>query len=853
MKQTLSLNGGWKIAGFDEGQGNWAHEQALLPVGAIQADALVPGEVHVALARSGVIPDPFYGLNANEVQWVEQKEWWYKRTFDVDDGFLQKKTFLEFDGLDTYATIYLNNEEIGRTSNMFIPHRFDVTSLLHAGRNTLAVKFAPTAALLSRMDTTGLSGCFDVSRVNARKMQCAFGWDWTHRFVGAGIWRDVRLVSYDGLSIADVHVEPEIVGNYADAWITIEVENHTGEDKQAKASVVLAIGEAREKIEVVDWISPFGGIMEAVIRIEEPELWWPNGFGEPTLYTLMVGMELEGEVQDVAETRFGVRTIGIVERDEHGGNAFTMLVNGEEVFCKGANWIPADHFPSSVTPDRCRDLVKQAKDANLNMLRVWGGGIYEQQAFYDACDEMGIMVWQDFMFACATYPDSNIWAGGETPFTPSIQGGAGGGEAFERAVAQEAETIVKRLRNHPSIMVWCGNNECEMNYAPDADWPGKRLFHEVIPNVLKRMDHTRPYRPSSPYGGAIGNDPAEGNFHGGTWWRTYLGDEKRWRHTIEELNGLFVSEFYAEGPPEVASLRQFIPEDKLFPTDNETWEFHNKDNPHSGRTDGLTNHQILLDLTRRMMGDYSNVDEFAAYAGIIQGEFVRAEFEHFRREKWAISGGLFWMLDDCWPAISWSLIDYYGRPKPAYYYAKRACEPVICSFKQLEDRVQLYVTSDSRLQAVDGVCRVGILTFETCGFESQKIDVQMPPNSSRAIWESAPIDSIITDPTRQCLVALLESRGKQVAKAVWFPRLFGEMEFPRPKLLVEREQLAEDRHAIAIAVDAFARNVTLGNLPASARPSDNYFDLLPGERHVVTIDGLSVEQANELRINVWRR
>jgi len=832
MKNTLSLNGSWQLAGFDEGGGNWALPGNLLPMGGMELAGHVPGEVHVDLLRAGLIPDPYHGMNALEVQWIEEKEWWYKRTFDVDEDFLQSKAFLEFDGLDTFATIYLNGREVGKSTNMFTPCSFDVTKEIHEGRNTVAVRFEPTAAVAGRMDSSGLFGCFDTPRVNVRKMQCAFGWDWTHRFVGAGIWREARLASYGAVSIADLHIEPEMVGGYAEAWITIEVANHTGEDQQVLASVVVALGESREKIDVTEWVSPFGGIIEAVVRIEEPELWWPNGFGEQILYTCMVGVQVEGEVQDASECKFGVRTVAIVERDERGGGAFTFLINGEEVFCKGANWIPADHFVSNITPERYRSLVTLAKDANINMLRVWGGGIYESPDFYAACDEMGIMIWQDFMFACAQYPD---------------------GEDFAIQVANEAESAVKRLRNHPSVVLWCGNNECEMGSAPGANWPGKRLFREVIPNVLRRFDHTRPYRPCSPYGGTFGNDPEEGDWHGGSWFDTYYGDHTKWRETIENTRARFVSEFYGHGSTMVESLRDFIPEDKLFPADNEAYELHNKDNPHSGRTDGLSHHQIMLGLTRKMMGEPENVEQFAAYSGILHGEFVRAEIEHFRREKWAISGALYWMFDDCWPALGTSVVDYYARPKTAYYYMKRAFAPLMVSFKPVGDRVQLYVTSDERLRGFDGTAHIGLLDLETSRLSTVEIPIQLAPNTSRGFWESEPLSYLLDDPTKHCLVAMLDEKGEMAGKAAYFARPFGEMAFPNPKLLVHRTQSDAKRHNMMISANAYARNVAIANLPAGARPSDNFFDLLPGEQYEVVIENLTVEQANELKINVWRK
>ena len=830
MKNTLSLNGEWQISGVNEGEGNWELPGSLLPEGAQELVGHVPGEVHVDLLRAGLIPDPYYAMNGDQVQWVEEKEWWYKKTFEVDEDFLCKKTFLEFDGLDTYATIFLNGEKIGQTEDMFVPHRFDVSKLIHPGRNTVAVEFDPAAKIVERMDYSNLFGCFNTPRVNARKMQCAFGWDWTHRFVGAGIWRDARLVSYDLVSISDVYVDTELEGNIANAWITISVDNNSGKSQMVMGSVVVSLGETQEKIEIAEEVSPFGGLIEAVIRIHEPQLWWPNGFGEPTLYTCMVGLEVEGEIQDVAERKFGVRDIAIVELDERGNNVFTLMINGEEIFCKGGNWIPADHFVSSATPERYRELVQMAKDANFNMLRVWGGGIYEHPAFYEACNEMGIMVWQDFMFSCGRYRDD---------------------EEFCRNVAQETTVAIKMLRNHPCIVIWSGNNECEMHYGPDQEWQGKKLFYEVIPNVLKTLDHSRPYRPSSPYGGSPANCPEIGDWHGGSWFNVYYSDISRWRHMIEKEAGHFVSEFATQGPPEIDSLRKFIPEDSLFPPTNDIYEYHNKDNPHSGRTDGLTHEAILAGLTSKMIGDYDTPEKFAAYGSILQGEFLKAEIEHYRREKWDISGCMFWMYNDCWPAVSWSVVDYYLRPKAAYYYAKRAYAPVILSFKQLEDRVQLYVTSDDRMHDIVGKVEVGVFSFGTCGYSVQEIPVSVRANSSAAVWESEPLDQILTDPAHQCLVAMLVDRGEVVARNVYLPCLFREMEFPLPKLLVEREQLEENVHQMTIAADSYARNVVISNLPASARPSDNYFDLLPGERYTVKIENLSIDEANSLKINVW--
>lgn len=792
MKNTISLNGPWRLACFDESGGDWSTPDALLTEGAREIEGHVPGEVHMDLLRAGMIADPHCAANADEVRWVEEKEWWYKRTFEVDEDLVHMRAFLEFDGLDTFATVFLNGEEVGRTANMFIPHRFDVGSLLRVGRNTVAVRFDP-------------------AKPGARKMRRALGSDRTPRFVGAGIWRDARLVSYDGVAIADVRIETEIEGGYANVWIAIEVENFTLREQPVSASIVVARGGDREKIEVLEEVPPFGGVIEAAVRIEEPELWWPNGMGAADLYTCMVGLRVEGEVRDVFEQKFGVRSVRFVESDQQGNKALTLLVNGERVFCRGANWAPSECFPSNVTAQRLRELVGLATRANVNMLRVRSGGVYESPEFYEACDELGIMVWQDFMFDRETCPDT---------------------EEFAAEAAREVRSVVKRLRNHPSIVVWDGDDEREIGGASaEQDRPGKRLFHEVIPNLLRGLDRMRPYHP---YGGHDGENRLD----------ACLGDHTRWRHLIEEERDLFVTGFGMQGPPMVESLRDFIPEDKLYPPDNEVWEYCSK---------GSSHRQAPVDLARAMIGEFGTAEEFAAYGGILQGEFVKAQIEHYRREKWAISGALLRMLGDCRPAISSSIVDYYLRPKVAYYYAKRAFAPVIVSFKQLEDRVELHVTSDERSRDIDGKLEVGVLTFDTCGMDMQTAPVKLHANSTRAFWESAPLDELLPEPTRQCLVALLTVGGEVAAKNIYFARPFSEMEFPQPKLLIQREQLAEDAFRMTISADAYARNVAIGGLPAGARLSDNYFDLLPGELREVTVEDVGPDDAANMAINVWRR
>jgi beta-mannosidase len=830
MFNKLELNGVWTLTGY-----TWTGELEKIPdekdpdIGPIEA--AVPGEVHPALHASGLIPDPYYGTNADEVQWVEEKVWRYKKTFRVPDGFVKNKTILKFNGLDTYAVIYLNGHEIGRTSNMFIPHEFDVSEqIIDNVDNTVEVVFAPTVKVLDGIDCSPYFGCFNQSRVNARKQQCAFGWDWTHRLVGAGIWRDVTLTSYDKLIITDFHVLSLLEGHDADAWMYITVDNFSDEEVDAQLVVIAQHAGAEERTEYHETVPPGRSVIEAVIRIDEPELWYPNGMGEQPLYTAMVGISVDGEIQDVAERKFGIRSVDLIEESDSGKKQFTININGKPVYIKGANWIPADHFPSRVNSDTYIRLLKMAQDANFNMLRVWGGGIYEDPEFYSLCDELGIMVWQDFMFSCATYPDH---------------------PEFCDDVETEVREVVRGLRNHPSIVLWCGNNECEMNSGEEAEWPGKKLFHETIPAILAEMDETRPYRPSSPFGGSPNNSPDEGDWHGGSWFNVAFGDVSRWKEIIEEEKALFVSEFPTQGAPLIQSVRSFIPEDQMFPPTMPAWEYHNKDNPHSGRTDGTTHQMILANFTGQMMGDYGSAEDFVKKAGVLQGEFLAAEIERYRRDKWHNSGCMFWMYNDCWPAVSWSVVDYYLRPKIAYYYVKRAYNPVILSFAPGEDGVSAWVTNDTFLP-VHGSLELVLVTFGEGKKKIDEIPINVPANASQMVWKQSTglFDGV--SPDKQCLAGLLVLNKTVTAQSTWFFDTFRNIRFPDAELRVRRQNIGEGRYRMMIYSEEYARTVAITNVPERVRVSDNYFDLIPGQEKEILIEGVSTMDASVISVELWK-
>ncbi|MCK4316346.1 MAG: beta galactosidase jelly roll domain-containing protein, partial [Anaerolineae bacterium] len=437
---TLNLNGIWKLRDFMPGQG--------LAAGAHLPDyddtswqpASVPGDVHTALVEIKRLSPPFYNMNVETCQWVERQEWWYRTTFEApwakDDA--EARYLLTFDGLDTLATVYLNGVEIGRHRNMFIAADFDVTEHLRLSEhNTLAVCFDPVVESVGEGEIEGQWGR-NPERAWVRKAQCNFGWDWAPRLVSVGIWQGVALRRYVGARLGGVFFKDTAISSQAaEATVVVQAERWA-DVPDLEAQITLSRGEQR----LTDRVPLINGRAEVAFTIPDPALWWTHDLGEPALYELEVALQASGKTLDTHCEQVGIRTIEVDQSpdpDEPGTRFFTFVLNGVKLFAKGANWIPADSFVAQVDEARYRDLLELAIEANMNMLRVWGGGIYEKDVFYRLCDELGILIWQDFMFACALYPDSD--------------------PDFMADVEREAEVVVQRLRNHSCLALWCGNNE----------------------------------------------------------------------------------------------------------------------------------------------------------------------------------------------------------------------------------------------------------------------------------------------------------------------------------------------------------------------------------------------------------
>ncbi|BDD75770.1 glycoside hydrolase family 2 protein [Streptomyces anthocyanicus] len=634
MKEVVPLAEGWSLR----------HSDDLLP-------AQVPGCVHTDLLTAGLIPDPFLGVNESDVAWVGQRAWTYVRdlpatcTDTATAAPEHERTDLVFDGLDTAATITLDGRELGRTRNMHRRHRFDVT-----GRHgLLEVDFASAydEAASVRALTGERPNVYPEPFQYIRKMACGFGWDWGPTLVTAGIWRPVRLERWSTARLAGVRPLVTVHGGTGRVELRVEVERTaqgTTRPLAVRATVGNGLAEARGAVE--------GTHAVLTLQVPDADLWWPRGYGDQPLYDLELALVEEaagpgGEERslDTWHRRIGFRTVEVDRSADSHGTGFTLVVNGERVFARGVNWIPDDVFPSRITPERYRTRLRQTADAGVDLVRIWGGGIYEDDAFYDACDELGLMVWQDFLFACAAYPE-------EQPLRGEVEA--------------EARDNVVRLMPHPSLVLWNGNNENLWGFR-DWDWEpelrgdswGGGYYLDLLPRIVAELDPTRPYTAGSPWSGSWDhhpNDPAHGTYHSWEVWNRR--DYAEYRDSVPR----FVSEFGWQAPPAMATLRRALPGERLAP-DSPGMLHHQKAEDGNGKLNrGVERHFALPE------GDF---DRWHYLTQVVQARAIATGIEHWRSHWPVCAGTVVWQINDCWPVSSWSAIDGDGRLKPLYHELRR--------------------------------------------------------------------------------------------------------------------------------------------------------------------------------------
>ncbi|MGL4373554.1 MAG: beta-mannosidase, partial [Turicibacter sp.] len=664
----MKLNENWKFV----------YEGALYP-------AKVPGVIHTDLYANGLIEDPFYSDNEKRLQWIDKKDWMYVCEFEVNQEFLQSNNqFLTFCGLDTYAQVLLNHQEILNSENMFISYEVNVSGKLRE-KNKLEIIFtSPINHDYKKIEQLGynLPASNDISNlgevgndklsVHARKAPYHYGWDWGPRFVTSGIYKDILLQTYEDLKISNVYYNQI---HQADGYVLLEMEVLIDSFIAGETHLNLTLDQQLVIDEKVN-LTVGKNTLNYSYLIEEPKLWWPNGFGEAYLYeiNLKVGSQLDSQ-------KIGLRTIELVRENDNFGQSFLFRVNGQDIFMKGANHIPNDSFTTDITKERYTFEIESAKASHFNMLRVWGGGIYEDEYFYQLCDESGILVWQDFMFACSMYP-------GDVEFLESVK---------EEAIYQ-----VKRLRNHPSIAVWCGNNEIDSAWCSQYGhgWGWKQLydqatrdkitethdylFYDLLNDITKKYDKQNSYWSSSPWTGDKYIHPdyesTVGDMHFWGVWHAKLPFS-----AYDTYTGRFVSEYGVQSFPNIETLEKIAPASELSLYSN-TMLHHQR----SGAGNEIIDH-YQNEYFESCKDDFNR---FVYQSQLSQGEAMRYAIEVHRRKKPYCMGSLYWQLNDTWPGPSWSSIDYYGNWKATQYFVKSACEDVIITYKESDHVFHFNVISD---------------------------------------------------------------------------------------------------------------------------------------------------------------
>jgi len=792
--------------------------------------AIVPGTVHTDLMANKIIEDPFFRMNERDMQWIDKEDWIYETHFDLSTETFEKNNIrLCFKGLDTYADVYLNGEKILAANNMFRQWKVDVKSLLKKTDNSLKIYFhSPVKVDLPKWeslpfqyqasnDQSENGGLLDRKiSVFARKAGYHYGWDWGPRLVTSGIWRPIILEAWNEARIENVQViQVKVTKQSASLKTFVEVLS----DKDTP-EVILQIedGNSRKIFSTVRKTLVKGlNRLELDFVIKNPKLWWSNGLGEAHLYDFKTTLSKENETLDVQNNKIGIRSLKLITTPDKDGETFHFELNGVPVFCKGANYIPCDNFLPRVTDSIYEKTVLDAVHANMNMLRVWGGGIYENDYFYDQCDKYGILIWQDFMFACSVYPFE--------------------GE-FKENVRQEAIDNVKRLRNHPSIALWCGNNECNTawfswgwkegyekqnpEYAATIWKQYQDQFHVVLPEVVAQFAPGTSYRPSSPfYAFGENSDSKKGDNH---FWGVWHA-----KAPITDYNttkSRFFSEYGFQSFPEFESVKKYNPYEKDWDITSDVMMSHQRGGTHAN---GLIKSYLLTGYKTP-----KNFESFLYMTLILQGDAIKTAIEAHRRDMPYCMGTLFWQHNDCWPVASWSSRDYYGRWKAQHYFAREAYKDILVSPIEEKDLLNVYVVSD-RLKDTKAKLTLTLMDLKGTIINTYSLPIKVLQNASKNYF-SVKMTDLLKGQNRNEVVAhvVLETSNGSTYKNNYFFASQKEMDFP--KTVISRTiQKIDGGYEVYLQSAVYARGVFLSLEGIDNFFDANYFDLLPNEKRTIKV------------------
>ena len=825
--QKIPLENGWEFHEYNGSKPELAEWRR----------AAVPGLIHTDLLAHKLIPDPFYRDNEKKVQWVSDSEWEYRRTIVADLNLLKHKHIdLVFEGLNTVADVSFNGKLIMHANNMFREWRMDIRSYLKQGTNTLSIIFHPMKPELARLDkahpeekvgadTSAVAKMFDTGNKSyVRKAAYEGGWDWGPNMVTCGIWRPVYLQTWEEQRIVNVGIaQPDITRQVAHINADVRVlstgetaaylkigYSQNGQGKSFSYPVMLHVG-------INDISCP--------IDIARPKLWYPNGYGKQDMYHFEARLLTGGHIADVISTKAGLRSVRLNRDRDSLGRKFEFIVNGIPVFAKGANIIPFDHFNTRMTAERYRRILQTAADAHMNMMRLWGGGYYETEEFYDLCDELGIMIWQDFMFANATPPSF-----------------------LKEDIAKEIDYQVRRLRNHPCIAVWCGNNEISIfleNPVPDnipdafkamfqklaATRTPKtytdylEMFGYFIPGVVNRITPEIPYTSSSPtsdFENQSSNYISGDRHNYNVWWNN---------KTIEEqanYKDRFVSETGIQGFPDMATIDAFTEAGDRSAT-SPIMNAHQKNAMVNGNT-------VIGKIIKTEYKDPADFATFDYLAQLVQGESLKIYTEAMRRRRPFSMGFLYWQLNDSWPVISWATIDYYGHPKAAMYMAKHFFGPVLVSPHEEDGKINIYVVSDLTADA-NAMLAVRLMDFDGKILWTKKAETKVKALASN-IALSIPEDELAKvgyDPEKTFITTkLTDGKGGVLSSNEFYFKRPKDLKYTKTTIQTDLSKEG-DHYVLKLIGSALAPRVgiTFGDDEVSL--SDNYIDVLPNEPVSISI------------------
>lgn len=815
MEEKLLINA-WRLRNVDTGETVQAH---------------VPGDITRDLYLAGKISDPYYGDNYKQLDWIAKTNFEYQGEFtltqqqyDCEDISIIAK------GIDTFADIYINDQLVCATENMFVEYTPAIKEYVRVGSNTIRVCMRSTVNKMAEIDTTGYFGVFNLPRLFIRKAQCHFGWDWAPDLCGYGIWQELFVVCRYGHRIENVNYW---TSNNGDVTLFTELNycvNATMDDygvaiegtaeKNLGDTLLCQIFGPDNTLVAACTIPVEGRKNFCNLHVDAPQLWWPSGYGEHPLYRYEVRLTRDGTEVSVKSGTLAFRSVELIQKptgvDTMG---FTLRINGKDVFVRGSNWVPVDCFTGAVTDEKYNTLIRLARDGNCNLLRVWGGGIYEKDIFYDLCDREGIMVWQDFMFACGDIPeDEPDWV---------------------RNTLFECEQQIKRLRVHPSIVYWCGGNEKTGSYALQIS-RGDKFVDYVLHGLVRTFDQTRPYVRQSPFSHSdVGNNWRSGETHCNSFEPSLSKGIVNYRKTMNETITSFYSECAVMGPNSLETFHRFMPTDKQWPM-NDLWNDRLRDNPYSGFRIPFAERQAIY--ATDLYGAPESLEDFTAKAMLVHREMLCAEVDYARSKHDRTSGIVNWMYSDIWPTGTWSVVDYYTEPKQAYYGLRHAYAPVRGTFVQdAQERQELVLLNDTLQDRLFDV-KYGEKTMDgTILWE----DTVCREVASGSAWKQ-----VVQHPLQQFGTYLYVSgvAGDQKVNSLYSVNFWRNVRFVSDYDYKAR-QVTEHCVQLDITAHSFVKSLFI-SCPDNYRChySDNYLDMEAGQQVTVTVTSDTALKASDFSL-----